>query len=93
MGKTFTVITGFRELLWLMSYDGYNHSVRRLQLEMLGYWFTIVNRPGHILEDANYFSILNKNTYIDPLLKYIYNTLVSYIHNTHQTLMNCHQTI
>ena len=52
-----------------MSYDGHNHAVRRLQLEMTGYWFTIVNRPGHMLEDANYFSRLNDNKQIDPLLK------------------------
>ena len=68
-GKPITLITDCRALLWLMSYDGHNHAVRRLQLEMLGYWFTIVNRPGHMLEDANYFSRLNEDKHIDPLLK------------------------
>ena len=58
-----------RALLWLMNYKGNNHAVKRLQLEMLGYWFTIVNRPGRMLEDANYFSRLAEDIIIDPILK------------------------
>lgn len=68
-GRTFTLLTDCRALKWLMTYDGNNHAVRRLQLEMLGYWFTIVNRPQRMLEDANYFSRLAANIHIDPLLK------------------------
>ena len=70
-----------------MSYDGhYNHAVRRLQLEMTGYWFTIVNRPDHMLEDANYFSRLNTNQHIDPLLKgYLEYARKLYTNNTPDT--------
>ena len=67
-GRPFTLITDCRALLWLMSYKGHNHAVRRLQLEMLGYWFTIANRPGRMMEDANYFSRLRQDTHVDPLL-------------------------
>jgi hypothetical protein len=52
-----------------MSYEGHNHAVIRLQLELLSYWFTIVVQPGRMMEDANYFSCLGKNIYIDPLIK------------------------
>jgi hypothetical protein len=55
--------------MWLMDYKGHNHAVRRLQLEMLGYSFTIVNRTGAMLEDANYFSRLGEDINVDPLLK------------------------
>jgi hypothetical protein len=46
----------YRALIWHMDYKGHNHAVQRLQLEMLGYTFTIAKRPGAMLEDANYFS-------------------------------------
>jgi hypothetical protein len=52
-----------------MSYKGHNHAVKRLQLELLGYWFSIATRPGRMLEDANYFSRLGEDIHIDPLLK------------------------
>lgn len=68
-GRTFTLMSDCRALLWLFSYEGNNHAVRRLQLEMLGYWFTIINRPGYMMADANFFSRLAENLHIDPLLK------------------------
>jgi hypothetical protein len=67
-GRPFTLMTDCRALLWLFSYKGHNHAVRRLQLEMAGYWFTIENRPGRMMEDANYFSRLGQDTHVDPLL-------------------------
>jgi hypothetical protein len=60
-------MTDCRALIWLMSYKGHNHAVKRLQLELLGYWFSIANRPGRMLED--YFSRLGEDIHIDPLLK------------------------
>jgi hypothetical protein len=36
---------------------------------MLGYDFTIANRTGVMLEDANYFSRLGEDIQFDPLLK------------------------
>eukprot|EP00957_Ditylum_brightwellii_P128358 9789939-Ditylum_brightwellii.AAC.1 len=32
-------------------------------------FFTLVHRPGTMLEDANLFSRLGKDTHIDPLLR------------------------
>ena len=68
-GRPFTLMTDCRALIWLMSYKGHNHAVKRLQLELLGYWFSIANIPGRMLEDANYFSRLGEDIHIDPLLK------------------------
>ena len=68
-GRPFTLMTDCRALVWLLDYKGHNHAVKRLQLELLGYWFTIANRSGSMLEDANYFSRLGEDISIDPLLR------------------------
>eukprot|EP00957_Ditylum_brightwellii_P157957 12023518-Ditylum_brightwellii.AAC.1 len=41
----------------------------RLQLDILNMFFTLVYRPGTMLEDANFLSRLGEDTHIDPLLK------------------------
>jgi hypothetical protein len=68
-GRPFTLLTDCAAINWLMSYEGHNHAVIRLQLELLSYWFTIAVRPGRMMEDANYFSRLGEDLHIDPLLK------------------------
>ena len=68
-GREFTLIGDCRAILWLLDYNGDNHSIQRLQLDMCGYFFTIAKRPGHMLEDANYFSRLGQDHHFDPLLK------------------------
>jgi hypothetical protein len=81
-GRPFSLLSDFQALLWLMAYRGNNHAIRRLQLELVGYWFTVVNRPGNMMEDANYFSRLGANIYVDPLLKdYLSFARQSYIEN------------
>ena len=80
-GRFFSILTDCRALLWLMDYKGHNHTVHRLQLEMLGYNFTIVHRPCTMLEDANYFSRLSANIHIDPLLK-------QYLYTAHQNAVD-----
>jgi hypothetical protein len=67
-GWTFTLVSDCSTLLWIMSYKGDNHAVVWLQLELTGYWFTITNRPGQMLENANYFSRLGEDTHVNPLL-------------------------
>ena len=67
-GKPFTLITDCSALMWLIKYDGNNHAVKRLQLELLGYSFTIVHRSNKMLEDANYFSRVDCDIDMDPLL-------------------------
>jgi hypothetical protein len=54
--------------MWLMNYKGHNHAVIRLQLELLGYWFTIVSRTGDLMEDADYFSRMGEDIHSDPLM-------------------------
>jgi hypothetical protein len=70
-GRPFTLMTDCAAINWLvMSYKGHNnHTVVRLQLELLSYWFTIAVRPGTLLEDANLFSRLGEDLHIDPMLK------------------------
>ena len=68
-GAEFTLITDCHAMLWIMTYNGSNHAIKRLQLELSGYFFTIVHRPGRMMEDANYLSRLNANSTINPLLK------------------------
>jgi hypothetical protein len=81
-GREFSLMTDYRALIWLMDNKGHNHAVRRLQLEMLGYAFTIVNRPGAMLEDANYFSRLGADIHVDPLLKdYLSIARQAYVEN------------
>ena len=81
-GRPFTLITDCRALIWLMDYKGHNHAVRRLQLEMLGYTFTIANRTGAMLKDANYFSRLGEDIHVDPLLKdYLAIARQAYVNN------------
>jgi hypothetical protein len=49
---------------------------------MLGYAFTVANRPGAMLEDANYFSRLGEDIHVDPLLKdYLAIARQAYINN------------
>ena len=52
-----------------MKYDSHNHTVKRLQLEMTGYYYTVAHRPGRMMEDANFLSRLNEETHCDPLIK------------------------
>jgi hypothetical protein len=69
-----------------MSYEGHNHAVIRLQLELLSYWFTIAVRPGRMMEDANYFSRLGEDIHIDPLLKdYLSFARQQYVDNPSDT--------
>eukprot|EP00957_Ditylum_brightwellii_P188609 14358462-Ditylum_brightwellii.AAC.1 len=42
----------------------------RLQLDLLNMFFTLLHRPGTMLEDTNFFSRLGKDTHIDHLLKH-----------------------
>jgi hypothetical protein len=67
-GRTFSLLSDCRAIMWLMNYKGHNHASIRLQLEMAGYWFTITHRSGTMLADADHFSRLGADIHIDPLL-------------------------
>jgi hypothetical protein len=66
-GRTLSLLSDCRAIMWLMNYKGHNHAIMRLQLEMAGYWFTTTHRSGTIA-DADYFSHLGADIHIDPLL-------------------------
>jgi hypothetical protein len=71
-GKEFTVLTDCRALIWLMSYEGTNAAVRRLQFEILGYWFTICHRSAAANADTDGISRLALDFTIDPALEEYY---------------------
>eukprot|EP00978_Attheya_sp_CCMP212_P042844 scaffold268628_cov24-Attheya_sp.AAC.1 len=65
-----------------MDYKGHNHAVRRLQMELYGYWWMMANRPGRMLADGDCMSRLSEDLRIDPLLKdYLSFARQSYIDN------------
>ena len=55
-------------MLWLISYNGHNHVIKRFQIELQGFSFTIVHRGNAMLEDANYLSHISQEVQLDPLL-------------------------
>jgi hypothetical protein len=68
-GRTFSLLSDCQAIMcWLMNYKERNHAIKRLQLEMAGYWFTITHRSGTMLANADYFSRLGADIHIDPLL-------------------------
>jgi hypothetical protein len=71
-GKEFTVLTDCRALIWLLSYEGTNAAVRRLQFEILGYWFTICHRSAAANADTDGLSRLALDFSIDPSLQDYY---------------------
>eukprot|EP00957_Ditylum_brightwellii_P020735 1563213-Ditylum_brightwellii.AAC.1 len=82
----YTLITDQYTLKWIMSYKGNNHAVVRLQMELLNMFFTVVHRPGGMLEDVNYFSRLGEEVHINPLMKhYLEFARQMYNKNTPQT--------
>ena len=52
-----------------MSYKGNNAAIRRLMLEMTGYWFTIEHRPNKMMADPDYWSRLDSDHEVNPLMK------------------------
>eukprot|EP00957_Ditylum_brightwellii_P123401 9408940-Ditylum_brightwellii.AAC.1 len=53
-------------------------------MELLNMFFTVVHRPGSMLEDANYLSRLGEDVHVDPLMKhYLEFARQIYTKNTH----------
>ena len=67
--RPFTLLTDCNALVWLMTYKGNNAAIRRLLLEMTGYWFTIEHRPNKMMADPDYWSRLDSDHEINPLMK------------------------
>ena len=53
---------------WIMSYEGTNAPIMRLQMELMSWWFTVTHRPNRMLINADFFSRIKKDLQFDPLL-------------------------
>ena len=68
LGREFTSITDCWSLQWILNYTGNNPAIKRLQMELMLWAFTLIHRSNHMVIDADYFSRLNTDLHIDPLL-------------------------
>jgi hypothetical protein len=74
-GQRFTWVTDCYTIKFILSYDGHNSAVIRLQMHFMCWDMDIKHRNDHWLMDAIYFSFLGTNLCFDPLLKdYIQRT-------------------
>ena len=72
--KPFTLLTDCNALAWLLNYKGNNAVIRRLMLEMTGYWFTIEHRNNKMMQDPDYWSRLDHDCDINQQMKeYVLN--------------------
>lgn len=67
-GREFTVVTDCRALIWLLTYEGTNAAVRRLQFEILGFWFTIHHRVEALNGNCDSVSQLGLDFEFNPVL-------------------------
>eukprot|EP00956_Cyclotella_meneghiniana_P037713 scaffold143282_cov76-Cyclotella_meneghiniana.AAC.4 len=68
-GMQFTWLTDCYALRFVMSYDGNNPAVLRLQMRLMCWDMVIVHRPGTEMTAADYLSRLGADLCFDPLLK------------------------
>jgi hypothetical protein len=67
-GRPFTNIGDCVGIRWIMFYNGSNPVIKRIQLELMGWWMTIVHRPRRMNIAPDYFSKLGNEFHFDPLL-------------------------
>jgi hypothetical protein len=67
-GRPFTNIGDCIGIRWIMFYNGSNPVIKRIQLELMGWWMTIVHRPRRMNIAPDYFSKLGTEFHYDPLL-------------------------
>jgi hypothetical protein len=73
--QRFTWVTDCYAIKFILSYDGRNSAVLRLQMRFICWDMDIEHRNDNWLTDADYFSRLGANLCFDPLLKdYIQRT-------------------
>ena len=74
-GQRFTWVTDCYAIKFILSYDGCNSAVLRLQMRFMCWDMSIEHRNDHWLTDADYFSRLGADLCFDPLLRdYIQRT-------------------
>jgi hypothetical protein len=57
-GQRFVWVTDCYGIKFILSYDGANHAILRLQMRLMGWDVNIVHRKDHYLADADYWSRL-----------------------------------
>eukprot|EP00956_Cyclotella_meneghiniana_P020963 scaffold37640_cov83-Cyclotella_meneghiniana.AAC.2 len=67
-GRTFTWLTDCYALRFIMSYDGNNAAILRLQMRLMCWDMTIEHRPGTTMSSPDYLSRLGSDLCFDPLL-------------------------
>jgi hypothetical protein len=68
-GQRFVWVTDCYAACFILSYDGNNPAVLRLQMHLMCWDIDVVHRNNIHLTDANYWSRLGADIYFDPLFK------------------------
>eukprot|EP00956_Cyclotella_meneghiniana_P018529 scaffold30928_cov30-Cyclotella_meneghiniana.AAC.2 len=68
-GLQFTLATDCYALKFILSYDGNNPAILRLQMRLMCWDMTIVHRPGTIMVSPDYFSRLGADLCYDPMMR------------------------
>ncbi len=68
-GQRFVWVTNCYAIKFILSHDGANHAILRLQLRLMGWDVDIVHRKDHYITDAEYWSRLGADLCFDPLFK------------------------
>jgi hypothetical protein len=68
-GQWFVWVTDCYAIKFILSYDGANHAILRLQMRLMGWDVDIVHRNDHCITDAGYWSRLGADLCFDPLFK------------------------
>ena len=76
-GMTFTWITDCYAIRFILSYDGNNPALLRLQMRLMCWDMVIVHRPGTMLSTPDYLSRLGADLCFDPLVRAYYERIHS----------------
>ena len=68
-GQRFVWVTDCYAIRFILSYDGNNPAISRLQMRLMCWDVDIVHRPDTALVDADYWSCLGMDLDYDPLLR------------------------
>ena len=71
-GQRFTWVTDCYAIKFILSYDGCNPSILRLQMRLMCWDMDINHRNDTFLTDADYWSCLGVDLCFNPLLKKIH---------------------
>ncbi len=68
-GQQFVWFTNCYAIKFILSYDGANHAILRLQMCLMGWDIDIIHRNDHYIMDVDYWSPFGTDLCIDPLFK------------------------